>query len=321
MSDDYYQTLGVDRGASQTDIEKAYRDLARKYHPDLNPDDKSAKHNFQQVQRAFEVLKDPEKREMYDRYGSSFDSMGPGGPGGNPYGGDGPGGAEFDFSDFFGDRFGQAGGGGGADGFEEILKQMGVGASGSGGRRRQRNQRGGDIEHELRVPFAISVLGGEAQISVQRATGKVETLQVKIPAGIEHGKKIRLRGQGEPPAGKGQAGDILITVLVSPHPLFRRSGNNLELRVPVTMAEAALGAKVEIPSPQGTITLSVPPGTSSGSKLRVRGHGVQAAKGSPGDLLAEIQIISPKDVADDAADALRKMDASYDGELRDQLQW
>ena len=313
MPDDYYQTLGVARGASQTEIEKAYRDLARKCHPDLNPDDKTAKQKFQQLQRAFEVLKDPEKREMYDRYGSSFESMGAAGPEGNPFAGGAPGGVEFDFSDFFGERFGR---GAGSGGVEEILREMG-----GGGRRRQRAKRGGDIQHELRVPFATSVLGGEAQITVQRANGKVETLQVKIPAGIDDGKKIRLRGQGEPPTGRGEHGDILITVRVSPHPLFRRSGNNLELRVPVTMAEAALGAKIEIPSPSGAITLSVPPGTSSGAKLRVRGHGVQPTKGTVGDLLAEIQIMSPKSVDDDAIEVLRQLDDRYDGNPRDNLQW
>ncbi|MEE3219417.1 MAG: J domain-containing protein [Planctomycetota bacterium] len=313
MPDDYYQTLGVARGASQTEIEKAYRDLARKCHPDLNPDDKTAKQKFQQLQRAFEVLKDPEKREMYDRYGSSFESMGAAGPGGNPFAGGAPGGVEFDFSDFFGERFGR---GAGSGGVEEILREMG-----GGGRRRQRAKRGGDIQHELRVPFGTSVLGGEAQITVQRANGKVETLQVKIPAGIDDGKKIRLRGQGEPPTGRGEHGDILITVRVSPHPLFRRSGNNLELRVPVTMAEAALGAKIEIPSPSGAITLSVPPGTSSGAKLRVRGHGVQPTKGTVGDLLAEIQIMSPKGVDDDAIEVLRQLDDRYDGNPRDNLQW
>ena len=313
MPDDYYQTLGVARGASQTEIEKAYRDLARKCHPDLNPDDKTAKQKFQQLQRAFEVLKDPEKREMYDRYGSSFESMGAAGPEGNPFAGGAPGGVEFDFSDFFGERFGR---GTGSGGVEEILREMG-----GGGRRRQRAKRGGDIQHELRVPFATSVLGGEAQITVQRANGKVETLQVKIPAGIDDGKKIRLRGQGEPPTGRGEHGDILITVRVSPHPLFRRSGNNLELRVPVTMAEAALGAKIEIPSPSGAITLSVPPGTSSGAKLRVRGHGVQPTKGTVGDLLAEIQIMSPKSVDDDAIEVLRQLDDRYDGNPRDNLQW
>lgn len=319
MSEDYYKTLGIARGASQTDIEKAYRELARKYHPDLNPDDKTAKKKFQEVQRAFEVLKDPEKREMYDRYGSSFDSMGGGGgpAGGRPFTGGGPGGAEFDFSDFFGERFGQGGQGGA--GFEEIFRHM---SGGGGGPRRSRTTRGSDLQHELHVPFATAVLGGQAQVSVQRAGGKVETIQVKIPAGIEDGKKIRLRGQGEPPpTGKGQPGDILITIRTSPHPVFSRSGNNLEIRVPVTVAEATLGAKVEIPSPTGTITLSVPPGTSSGAKLRVRGHGVKPAKGSPGDLLAEIQVAVPKQVDDETKAALSKMDEQYDSSPREKLRW
>jgi DnaJ-class molecular chaperone len=312
MSEDYYQTLGLDRGASQAEIERAYREKARQFHPDLNPDDKAAKDKFQQVQRAFDVLKDPEKRDFYDQTGRDPDSMGQGGPGapGGPGARGfraGPGGVEFDFSEMFGDRFG-----GGAAGFEDLFR----------GAARTRTARGRDIHHELRIPFNTAILGGEAQLSVRRSDGRIETIQVKIPAGIEDGKRIRLRGQGEaPPTGEGQHGDILITVRVSPHPCFKRSGNNLEVRVPVTLAEAALGAKVEIPTPSGAITLNLPAGTSSGAKLRVKGHGVKPDGRAPGDLLAEIQISLPKTLNADAQELIRQIDDQYAESPRSKLKW
>lgn len=286
MSEDYYAVLGVDRGASQAELEKAYRELARKYHPDLNPEDKTAKTKFQEVQHAFEVLKDPEKREMFDRYGTD-QPMGPGGPGGNPFAGGG--GAEFDFSEIFGGGFGSGGGN-----FEEVIRNMGGGRTARGP---VRPTRGRDLQHELTVPFATAILGGDAQLNVRRGEGKTESIGVKIPAGIEDGKKIRLRGQGETAAGgAGSSGDILILIRVSPHPYFSRRGNNLEIRVPVTVPEAALGAKIEIPAPQGAIALTIPAGTASGSKLRMKGHGVVPSRGSAGDLIAEIQIVFPKTI-------------------------
>ena len=316
MDDDYYKILGVQRGASQADIEKAYREKARQYHPDLNPDDKAAKEKFQELQRAFDVLKDSEKREMYDRYGSSFESMGAGGAGGGrpfAYGAPGAGGVEFDFSDFFGERYG-----GGGAGFEDIFSSGGR----TGSRTRSRYARGRDIHHELKIPFNTAVLGGEAQLSVRRGDGRIEKIQVKIPAGIEDGKKIRLRGQGEvPPVDAGESGDIMITVRVGSHPCFRRSGSNLEVRVPVMVGEAALGAKVEIPAPTGTITLTIPAGTSSGSKLRIKGHGVQLDGRAAGDLLAEIQIVLPDNLDPESREMLKNLDEKYRANPRSQLKW
>jgi curved DNA-binding protein len=315
MAEDYYKTLGISRNASATDIQKAYRDLARKYHPDMNPDDKSAKAKFQEVQRAFDVLNDASKRELYDRYGSSFESMGAGGgPRGGGAGagragwGASPEGAEdIDFSQMFGERFG--GGGEGASPFGDIFTQF----RRAGGRQRrgsapQGDARGADVSAELEIPFTTAVLGGEAQISVRRQTGQVETLSVKIPAGIDEGKKIRLRGQGEAAAG-GTPGDILITIHVAPHPWFTRQKNNLEVRVPITIAEAALGAKVDVPTPRGTITLRVPPGSSSGKKLRIKGHGVAPRSGEPGDLFAHLEVMLPASLDDEAIELIKKLDA------------
>jgi len=324
MAEDYYKTLGVARNASQTEVEKAYRDLARKYHPDLNPDDKSAKQKFQEVQTAFDVLSNTEKREMYDRYGSSFDSMGAGGPQGWPPGGEGAGGGPggfggFDFSEIFGGGMGGGGGGAGAAGFEHIFRQAGAG--GGGPQRRPRPQKGANISHELKIPFATAVKGGEAQITIRRSDGRTETLSVKIPAGIQDNKKIRLRGQGEAaPDGSGERGDLLITVRVNPHPCFTRSGSNLEVRVPLTVVEAARGARVEVPTPSGAVTLSVPAGTNSGTKLRIKGHGVESKGKSAGDLLAEIQIVVPQSLDSETEDLLEKL-SDRTSEPRQNLKW
>jgi DnaJ-class molecular chaperone len=318
MAEDYYATLGVSRGASGDDIKKAYRKLARKYHPDLNPDDPNAKEKFQQVQTAFDVLSDAKKREMYDRYGSAYESMGAGGQaGGRPWPGGtytstggGGGGFEFNVEDLFG---------GGGGGFSDLFKQFNQ--RGRSQQRRAAPAAGADMEHELSVPFATAVLGGEAQIAVRRADGHTETIRVKIPAGIEDGKKIRLRGQGEPGANGGPAGDILIRVVVAPHPLFRRHGKRLEVTVPITLAEALAGAKIDVPTPHGTITLTVPPGSSSGRKLRVKGQGVKGGEGSPGDLVAELQIVLPKNLSDDDRRTMVATAEKYLDNPRAELRW
>ena len=324
MADDYYKTLDVARDASAVDIQKAYRKLARKYHPDLNPDDKTAKTKFQEVQRAFDVLNDPSKRELYDRYGSSFESMGGGaGPRGGrgTWGGPGGGsGEEVDFSQFFGERFGGDPSGTFGDIFTQFRR--------AGGRQRRgaapQSDRGADVTAELEIPFNTAVLGGEAQISVRRQSGHVETLNVKIPPGIDEGKKIRLRGQGEAGPG-GTAGDILITIHVSPHPWFRRRGNDLEVRLPVTIAEAALGAKVDVPTPRGTISLHIPPNSSSGKRLRIKGHGVAPRNGTAGDLFAEVQIVLPNPLDDPCLEMIKKLDehatTAHPQEPRRDLRW
>jgi DnaJ-class molecular chaperone len=318
MADDYYATLGVARGASAEDIRKAYRQLARKCHPDLNPDDPKAKEKFQQVQTAFDVLNDPKKRELYDRYGAAYESAGarPGG-GPRPWPGGGAEGVEINFEDLFG-----GGGSGGA--FADLFKQFGNRGRG-GGRRTSAPSRGADLEHELTVPLASAVLGGEAQISVRRADASVETLRVKIPAGIDDGKKIRLRGQGEPGPSGGPAGDIIIKINVAPHPHFRRTGKRLDVTAPITLLEALRGAKIDLPTPHGVITLTVPPGSSSGTKLRVKGHGVKSGEGPPGDLFAELQIVLPKNLSADDRETLtaaaEETLAKYSDNPRAELHW
>jgi DnaJ-class molecular chaperone len=207
--------------------------------------------------------------------------------------------------------------------FGDIFTQFRRGGGGRS-RRPQPPARGADLATELEIPFSTAVTGGEAQIALRRDGGKVETLTVKIPPGIDEGKKIRLRGQGEAVDG-GTAGDILITIHVAPHPWFTRHGNNLDVRVPVTLAEAALGAKVDVPTPKGTISLRVPAGTSSGKKLRVKGHGVAPRGADPGDLYAEIQIVLPNPLDDECIELIKKLEEhaaqAHPQEPRRELKW
>ncbi len=327
MAEDYYKTLGVAREASAAEIQKAYRKLARKYHPDLNPEDASARQKFQEVQQAFDVLNDPSKRELYDRYGSSFESMGAGGgprPGQARWSAE-AGGEDVDFSQLFGERYG---GGDPSGMFGDIFTQFRRAGGRGGGRTRraapQQPVRGADIATELEIPFNTAVQGGQAQISLRRQSGKIDTLTVKIPPGIDEGQKIRLRGQGESPPG-GEAGDILITIHVAAHPWFTRRGNDLEVRVPVTLPEAALGAKVDVPTPKGTISLRIPAGSSSGKKLRIKGHGVAGRNGQPGDLYAELQIVLPSPLDDECVELIKKLDehaqAAHPEQPRRDLKW
>lgn len=332
MSEDYYKILGVSRGATQAEIQKAYRNLAKKYHPDLNPDDKTAKQKFQEVQSAYDVLNDPKKRELYDQYGPNFEAVAAArkaGGGGGTYGGTWTGGqVPPEFSGFdFSQMFGGGGGGGGVPptDIEELLRQFtgaGGGSFETGPRRRRRAAMPGeDIEHELTIPFATSITGGEANLRIRRPGAKTETIAVKIPAGIEEGKTIRLRGQGaESPTG-GPPGDLLITIHVESHPHFTRHGLDLTVRVPVTLAEAALGAKIDIPTPHGEITMTVPAGTSSGKRIRAKGYGVRKRNGDKGDLYAEILIEIPKQIDPESARLIGELEGRWNQRLRGDLKF
>lgn len=323
MAKNPYDTLGVQRDASEEDIQKAYRKLARKYHPDMNPDDATAKSKFQEVQSAFEILSDAEKRKRFDQFGTADPQFHPGGPGG-PGGGTrwnystGPQSYPFDLNDIFGGA--GAGEGEAPGGFADLFKQFR--RSGSGGSRRAAaGARGGDLKHEMTVPFATAIKGGEVAVSVQRGDGNLETITIKIPAGIDDGKRIRVRGQGEPGEAGTPAGDILVTIHTSPHPFFRRTGDRLDVRVPITLAEAAQGAKIDVPTPWGTIALSIPPGTSSGKRLRVKGHGVRPKNAEHGDLFAEIQIVLPAELSEEERKTLADISARHPQHPRAELRW
>ncbi len=183
-------------------------------------------------------------------------------------------------------------------------------------------ERGGDVEAEVEIPFTVAILGGKQALTLNRG-GQSETITVTIPQGIEEGKKIRLRGQGQPgPVPGTDPGDLLVTIRVGSHPFFSRKGDHLYVKLPVTLREAAEGAKVDVPTPQGTVSLRVPPGTSSGAKLRVRGHGVHAkGKSEPGDLYAEVQIAMPPQLTEHDLEWIRKLDERHPTSPREKLKW
>jgi curved DNA-binding protein len=297
---DYYEVLGVARDATPEAIKKAYRGLARKYHPDVNPGDKTAESSFKEVQQAYDILSDKDKRANYDRYGNAaFEGMAAAGPRSGAsdfsYRFGEPGFETVDFSQFFG-PMGARGAhtaeedttAGGAGIFEDLLGRMRTGRSG-------RSRTGREMESQLTIPFLTAVRGGETTIEIQRGEGKPESLVVKIPPGIDTGAKLRLKGRGEPGPKGAPAGDLTIHITVEPHPYFHRDGRNLQVEFPVTVSEAILGAKIDVPTLDGLKSLTVPAGSSSGQKLRLKGQGVPASGGKPaGDLFVILKIVVPK---------------------------
>jgi DnaJ-class molecular chaperone len=269
MPRDYYEVLGVPRNASEADIKKAYRKLTRQYHPDRNPGDKAAEERFKEVQNAYDVLSDQAKRAQYDQFG--FQAPGAGGQGG-PFrwsNGEGFSGSVNLDPETLETIFSQFGGLGGMFGGR------------TGGGRQRRRARPEPVEATATIPFRTAALGGTVALSIDG-----RELSVTIPAGVEEGKKLRLSGQG--PEGS----DLLIQLHIEPHPLFRREGNHLILPVPITLSEAVLGARIDVPTLDGTyLTVTVPGGTSSGARLRLRGKGIHG-----GDQYIEIKIVVPKPI-------------------------
>jgi curved DNA-binding protein len=325
--EDYYKVLGVPRDASDSDIKSAYRKAARKYHPDVNKDP-DASEKFSQATEAYEVLSDPEKRKVYDRFGhAGLQGQPAGGPaqrGGGPSRGPEGGGFRVDFGDIFS--------GGGSPfmgmGLEEILDALRGG--GGGGRRRTRPHRpraaprGDDIEHPVTLEFMEAVRGTNQTLRLQTtdAEGNVrnETLTVKIPPGVKEGARIRLRGKGRP--GPGGAGDLYIIARIRPHEYFRREGNDIYLELPIGIDEAALGAKVDVPTLDGTTTMKIPPGTRSGTRLRLRGRGVAGANGSTaGDQYVQIKIVPPKELTGEAREMLESFRQSQPFDPRGDVPW
>ena len=289
---DFYEVLGVSRSATKDEVRKAYKKLARKFHPDTKPVDPDSEKKFSEITEAYDVLSDEDKRKNYDQFGHAFHGTGGGGgrSGGNPFEGfgGGGGGASFDLDDLLGGMFGGGGGKGGSP-FE------------SGRRAQPRAQKGSDVKAEITVPFTVAVEGGDYSLTVQQGS-KNERLNVKIPAGIDEGQSIRLAGQGSAGSGGGAAGDLLVTIRIAAHPWCRRDGHNLLVDVPVTPSEAALGAKIDVPTlTEGVVVLSVPPGTSSGARLRLRGKGVRHPKtGDRGDQFVVLKIVLPKELSEEA---------------------
>ncbi len=366
---DYYETLGIKRGASDDDVRKSYRRLARKYHPDLNPGDKAAEERFKQLQEAYDILNDPKKKAMYDQYGFYSDQPGTA-PGPNPAnGGQGFDFNGFDFSDFFqqasaGNRGGFRPGSGtrpdprqaadpsGGSSFKDLFSQV---FGGAGKQPQAGPEDGSDLEYALNIAFWQSIRGTLVRLTISRnescdecqgngaagggtncfecnGTGTVtqmagamkfnltcprcngkgklantcpkcrgagvlarpDQVEVRIPAGTQTGSRLRVAGKGNSGTRGGKAGDLYITIRVEPHAFFRRDGDNIEIRVPITVSEAGLGEKIEVPTIDGRAILKVPQGTQNGQRFRMAEKGVEnARKSSRGDQVVEVYIVAP----------------------------
>jgi curved DNA-binding protein len=290
---DPYAVLGVPKDADADAIKKAYKKLAKTYHPDLNKEPDAAD-RFKEVNAAFDILKDPEKRRRYDMFGHADGP--PPGPG------PGPGGAGFDgFSGFSSD---------GPVDFEDLLSSMfGAGATARPGRR------GPDHKASLRLDPMLAFNGGETAVTITRPGGVKDVMRVRVPAGVTHGGTLRLRGRGGPGRGDAPPGDLVLDLEIPEHPLLRRTGDTLEMDLPITLGEAARGASIAVPTPSGEITVRVPPGAADGQKLRVRGKGVQRA-GRPGDLLLVLRLRLPEHLDDEALAAIDVIEQRYGGSPR-----
>ena len=299
---DLYQRLGIKRGASEEEVKKAYRSLAKQLHPDRNQDNPKAAERFSQVTAAYDLLSDKDKRARYDRgeidedgnpkmpFGSGFGGYSSGGGGPRPGGQSGPGGGFEGFPGGFD-------AGGSAD-LSDLFEGLFGAANAARGRQRQSGptgfrarsrapQKGADVAYRLKVPFAEAAALKPQRITL--ADGK--TIDLKLPKGLEDGTRIRLAGKGEP--GPGGAGDAIVTISVAPHPFYTRDNGDIRLILPVTLNEAVLGAKVKVPTPEGPVMLTIPKGTTSGSVLRLKGRGFTDKAGKRGDQLVTVQVDLP----------------------------
>jgi molecular chaperone DnaJ len=354
---DYYELLGVPRKASAKELRAAYRKLARKYHPDLNPGDKSAEEKFKQIQEAYDTLSDTKKRQTYDQFGFNVPGQG-GGPGPGYGGGASPEDIHFDFGgfDFGGGAGAGPGGAGGGASFRDLFSQFFRGANAA--QATQEREPGDDLEYQIDITFAEAMRGTVKKLSFTRldvcnvchgtgvapgdekvcptcggsgqvtqvsgkmrfqitcsrcgGTGKLrtacrncggegrvarmETLDVRIPPGAQTGSRVRVAGRGNAGLHGGPPGDLYIVMKVDPHPFFDRRGDDLFTVVPITVTEASLGAKVEVPTIDGRAQVRIPPGTNSGKKLRLREKGAPSARhsGKRGDQIVEVQVVVPK---------------------------
>jgi curved DNA-binding protein len=341
---DYYEVLGLKRGASDDDIKKSYRKLARKFHPDLNPGDRAAEEQFKQLQEAYDVLSNAEDRKLYDEYGDNWRAVKagagapppPGWQGGPPpgwesarrsrTGGAGAGAPGFDFGDF--DFSGFRGAGGSAGGFDIFEEMFG----GAGRRTGRRSGRGRDVEAELELSLEEAHRGGRRTIQMQatevcptcKGTGELDgrvcetcggvgevvrprTMEVNIPAGVRDGSTIRLAGQGGAGSNGSEPGDLYLHIRLRPHPTFTVKGDDLEVELPVAPWEAVLGAKVDVPTIDGRVAVTIPRGARSGQRLRLRGQGLNKRKGGRGDEYARLKIVVPTDVTAEERQAYEEL--------------
>jgi DnaJ-class molecular chaperone len=316
---DPYTILGVSKGASEAEVKAAYRKLAKKLHPDANKHDAKAASRFSELNAAYEIVGDDEKRKAFDR--GEIDAEGKPrfqgvGGGGHPGGGFRPGGSPFESFSFGADGFARGGGPGstGGAGFEDLLRGMFGGRASPGGSARGWSNQfepedfgvqggGQDLQASLTISLPDAVNGTKSRVRLP--TGK--DIEVKIPAGIAGGQQIRLKGQGHP-GPNGRNGDAIVTVNIAAHPVFKPDGDDLRLDLPITLYEAVLGGKVRVPTLDGAVELAIPPETNSGRTFRLKGKGLKAkGKSAAGDLLATVRVVLPEPAGDDLKDLMKKL--------------
>lgn len=307
---DYYSVLGMRRNASDKEIKQAYRRLARQYHPDVNPGDAAAEQKFKEISEAYSVLSNPESRKKYDRFGHQAFATGfdPAFAGSGGFAG----GYSANLKDFFGGRTS-------FEGLGSIFEELWGGG-------RQRTQQapasGQDLEHTVEVSFEEAVRGTTAHVQLRRRDGGMERLHVKIPPGVDTGAKVRVPGKGEPGRSSGPPGDLYIVIRVRPHAYFARQGHDILCEVPVTLAEALLGAKIEVPTIDGKATMTLPAGTQNGRRFRLRGKGAPALQGGGrGDHYVTVQVVLPEQLDARSRELLEEFAARNPLQPRASMRW
>ncbi|MCJ7471355.1 MAG: DnaJ domain-containing protein [Actinobacteria bacterium] len=318
---DYYNVLGVNKGATADEIKKAYRKLARKYHPDANLDNPAAEEKFKEIGEAYEVLKDPQKRQRYDQLGANWKQYANAGRpgGGQSYSYDFGGGRGFNFenmgggfSDFFEMFFGSSAKQQSSSGFD-------FGNNFGGGRARTSSRKGQDLQSAIEITLREAYTGTQRSIRLQKEN-KTRTVNVKIPKGIKNGGKIRLAGEGGPGSGGGPGGDLYLTVNVSQHNVFKIKDNDLHMEVPVTIKEAYYGGKIDIPTFDGKIDMKLPKRTQSGKTLRLKGKGMPGVKGGDnGNLYVKTRIVFPEKMNSKQKKKYEEFLKDYDENPRDNI--
>ena len=310
---DYFKVLGVERSADADAVKRAFRKLARKYHPDVNPDNQEAEARFKEVSEAYEVLSDPEKRRRYEQFGHYWNQAGV------PGGGSGPAGVDVDFGrygnfdDFINDLLGRFGGGAGPGGYAGGGPGFGGGFPGGGfPRGGARSTLNLDAEATVKVGFSEAFRGGERTLSVND-----ERVQVRIPPGVKSGSKLRLKGKGNAQPGTGRRGDLYLIIDVQSHPIWRLEGDQLRADLPVAFDELALGGTVKVMTPDGEAEVSIPSGTAPGRSLRLKGKGWPGKSGR-GDLLLTLDLQWPKQWSKEQRQLLEQLQSSRDDDLRQQ---
>lgn len=317
---DYYEVLGVSKKATPEEIKSAHRRLVRKLHPDVNKAEDAAG-QFSEVQEAYDILSVEDKRSRYDQFGHAGVN-GPQQSSGAPGGG----GAWSDvdpeaFESVFGDFFRGRGGAGAHAGPESGFGGFDFGGFSSGSRQQAAQpRRGRDLKHEITIGFMVAATGGTETIRLADGDGSVQSIEVKIPAGIASGATLRVRGKGNPGFAGGTSGDLRLKVRVAQHPWFRRDGLDISLEVPITIVESTLGTTVELPLLKGSVSVRVPAGTSSGARLRVSGKGIVDPKGESGDFYATILIVAPTDLSEEDRERIEQLGQSL-ADPRASLPW